>query len=51
MKSFDIFPIGYVHSTLEERYDASRQRWEDAPEKREQDGQDRLAQRWSTNPG
>ena len=33
MKSFDIFPIGYVHSTLEERYDAPRQRWEDAPER------------------
>jgi tRNA-Thr(GGU) m(6)t(6)A37 methyltransferase TsaA len=33
-KSFDIFPIGYVHSTLKERSDAPRQGWEDAPDAR-----------------
>jgi tRNA-Thr(GGU) m(6)t(6)A37 methyltransferase TsaA len=30
-KSFDIFPIGYVHSTLKERSGAPRQGWEGAP--------------------
>lgn len=30
-KSFDISPIGYVHSTLKERSDAPRQGWEGAP--------------------
>jgi tRNA-Thr(GGU) m(6)t(6)A37 methyltransferase TsaA len=30
-KSFDIFPIGYVHSILEERSGAPRQGWEGAP--------------------
>jgi len=33
-KSFDIFPIGYVHSTLKERSDAPRQGWEDGPDAR-----------------
>jgi tRNA-Thr(GGU) m(6)t(6)A37 methyltransferase TsaA len=33
-KSFDISPIGYVHSTLEERSDAPRQGWEGAPSAR-----------------
>jgi hypothetical protein len=33
-KSFDISPIGYVHSTLKERSDAPRQGWEGAPNAR-----------------
>jgi tRNA-Thr(GGU) m(6)t(6)A37 methyltransferase TsaA len=33
-KSFDIFPIGYVHSTLKERSDAPRQGWDGAPDAR-----------------
>ena len=33
-KSFDIFPIGYVHSTLKERSGAPRQGWEGAPNAR-----------------
>ena len=33
-KSFDIFPIGYVRSTLKERSDAPRQGGEDAPDAR-----------------
>ena len=33
-KSFDIFPIGYVHSTLEVRSNAPRQGWEGAPDAR-----------------
>ena len=33
-KSFDIFPIGYVHSTLKERSDAPCQGWEGAPNAR-----------------
>ena len=30
-KSFDVFPIGYVHSTLKERSGAPLQGWEGAP--------------------
>ena len=33
-KSFDIFPIGYVHSTLKKRSGAPRQGWEGAPDAR-----------------
>ncbi len=33
-KSFDISPIGYVHSTLKERSGAPRQGWEGAPNAR-----------------
>ena len=33
-KSFDIVPIGYVHSTLKERSEAPRQGWEGAPDAR-----------------
>jgi tRNA-Thr(GGU) m(6)t(6)A37 methyltransferase TsaA len=33
-KSFDISPIGYVHSTLKERSGATRQGWEGAPNAR-----------------
>jgi len=33
-KGFDIFPIGYVHSTLKERSGAPRQGWEGAPDAR-----------------
>ena len=34
LKSFDISPIGYVHSTLKERSGAPRQGWEGAPNAR-----------------
>ena len=33
-KSFDISPIGYVHSTFKERSGAPRQGWEGAPNAR-----------------
>jgi tRNA-Thr(GGU) m(6)t(6)A37 methyltransferase TsaA len=33
-KSFDISPIGYVHSTLKERTNAPRQGWDGAPDAR-----------------
>jgi tRNA-Thr(GGU) m(6)t(6)A37 methyltransferase TsaA len=33
-KSFDIFPIGYVHSALKKRSGAPRQGWEGAPDAR-----------------
>ena len=33
-KSFDISPIGYVHSALKERSDAPRQGWEGTPNAR-----------------
>ena len=33
-KSFEISPIGYVHSTLKERSGAPRQGWEGAPDAR-----------------
>ena len=33
-KSFDIFPIGYVRSTLKKRSGAPRQGWEGAPDAR-----------------
>jgi tRNA-Thr(GGU) m(6)t(6)A37 methyltransferase TsaA len=33
-KSFDISPIGYVHSTLKERTGAPRQGWDGAPDVR-----------------
>ena len=33
-KSFDIHPIGYVHSTLKQRAGAPRQGWEGAPDAR-----------------
>jgi tRNA-Thr(GGU) m(6)t(6)A37 methyltransferase TsaA len=33
-KSFDISPIGYVHSTLKNRSGAPRQGWEGAPDAR-----------------
>jgi tRNA-Thr(GGU) m(6)t(6)A37 methyltransferase TsaA len=33
-KSFDIYPIGRVHSTLKERSGAPRQGWEGAPDAR-----------------
>jgi tRNA-Thr(GGU) m(6)t(6)A37 methyltransferase TsaA len=33
-KSFEISPIGYVHSTLKERTGAPRQGWEGAPDAR-----------------
>src|SRR3979490_3057497 len=33
-KSFDISPVGYVHSPLKERSGAPRQGWEGAPDAR-----------------
>jgi tRNA-Thr(GGU) m(6)t(6)A37 methyltransferase TsaA len=33
-KSFDLSPIGYVHSSLKNRSDAPRQGWEGAPDAR-----------------